>query len=262
MNYREALKNRLEASESKEVIADFLGSQTSIYISINGEGEFPLLESLPYKYFDDQHIIILRSKSIFANKIKVGTSATGFIVVDDGQKMSKKLYGKFICEELSEDSEILNKLLESDDMFKKILAHGAKFLKLKVEKVTVCLNPAEIYDLDNELGPIFAKYSPSGMRRYENSRHVLMTYADRSVIFNCIIEDGVYYTLTKGDSNKIPYIKEGGVCEIFDGKANHFATKIQILDEGKTQEIFGKLDDTNNSFFRDTEGVVALSFCK
>lgn len=262
MNYSDILKNRLDAAESKEAIADFLGAQESIYISIKGDGAFPLLETLPYHYVDHQHIIALTGKSIFANKIKTGTAATGFIVVGERPKTSKKLYGNFICEALSAESELVTKLSESDDMVQKMLAHGVKFFKLNTEKVTVCLNLAEIYDIDNELGPIFAQYSPAGKRRYENSRHVLMTYTDRNVIFNCIVEDGVYYTLTKGDSNKIPYIKEGGICEIFDGKATHFATKIQILDEEKTQEIFKKLDDTNNSYFRNTEGVIALSFCK
>ncbi len=98
-----------------------------------------------------------------------------------------------------------------------MLSHGAKFFELELIEATVYFSGNEIYSLDSEWIPSFYKYTLSGKERFENSRHILMTYADREVIFNVVIEDGVYYTLTKADSNKVEYIKNGGVCKIFDG---------------------------------------------
>ncbi len=76
------------------------------------------------------------------------------------------------------------------------------------------------------------------------------------------VEDGVYYTLTAANSNKVEHIKNGGVCKIYDGRNNHFESKITILSEDKVMKIQGKLRATNNAFFKSTDNLLALSFSK
>ncbi len=45
------------------------------------------------------------------------------------------------------------------------------------------------------------------------------------------------------------------------GKGNHFETVISI-HEDKTDEVFAKLQATNNAYFRENIDLVALSFKK
>ncbi len=259
---KEAIKNRLPISAMKEPIEEFLAYQKELYIAYDTQSVFPDLEMADFRYVAGKMILILTPASMFLPIFKDACQFTGFIFDKEGRglKMGKRVYGQFTGKMLSTDAEILQPLAETDPMMKKMLSHGAKFFLLEGKNVKVYFGHNEIFDLDESMNPSFATIAPNGRKRAENSRHVLMEYEDREVIFNTFIENGVYYTLTKEDSNKVTYIKQGGECKFYDGRDTHFTSKITILSEEKVADIFEKLQETGNSFFRSTEGLIALSY--
>lgn len=261
---KDAMRNRLPVGEMKEPILKFLNEQKELYIAVNNDSVFPELEVADFRMSGETMILVLTPASMFQQILKDGSKFSGFIFDKQGQglKMTKRIYGKFTGHLLSSDDDFLKPLAEVDPMMKKMLSHGAKFFRLSHESMTAYFSGSEIFSLDQGFNPSFAEYSPNGKKRYENSRHVLMEYGDREVIFNSLVEGDTYYTLTKEDSNKISYLKDGGECKFFDGRDNHFTSKMELLDESKTQEIFDKLVATNSSFFKSNEGLVGLCYKK
>lgn len=261
---KDAMKNRLPVAEMKAPIEAFCASQQEIYIAVDTDTEFPNLEVADYRYVDGTHFIILTPASMFLPSMEENDKFTGFIFDKQGKglKMTKRVYGKFTTTALSTQGEFLKKVAETDEMVKRMLTHGAKFFQITPVELTVYFSGSEMFSLDKDMNPSFAKFAPNGKERFENSHHVLMEYEGKEVIFNTIIENGVYYTLTKADSNKIEHIKKGGDCQFYDGRDNHFTSKIEILDDSKIQEIFDKLVATNHAFFKSTDGLVALSYKK
>ncbi|MFI3115623.1 MAG: hypothetical protein R3Y12_05735 [Clostridia bacterium] len=261
---KDAMKNRLPIAEMKEPIEKFLSSQNELYIANNNNSDFPDLEVVDYRYVSGEFIIILTPASIFQNIFKEKCSFTGFIFEKEsrGLKTSKRVYGKFEGTQIDSTADILQTIAETDQMVKKMLSHGAKFYKITPKTMTVYFSQGEIFSMDENMNPSFAPLTPSGKERFEHSRKILMEYEGREVIFNSFIENNMYYTLTKADSNKVNYIKNGGVCQFFDGRDNHFSSKVTILPQEKAEEIFTKLKQTNNSFFKQNEGLLALSFSK
>lgn len=61
------------------------------------------------------------------------------------------------------------------------------------------------------------------------------------MIFNTIVEGKDYFTLTKADSNKISYIKDGGLCQFFDGRDRHFSSTAEILEATQVEILYNKL---------------------
>ncbi len=261
---KDVMKNRLPISEMRLPIENFCKEQKEMYIALNNNTDFPELEVAEYRYAEGEHLLILTPASMFLNKLENGSKFTGFIFDKQGRglKMTKRVYGKFVCEILSVDTTVLKELAQSDDLVKKMLTHGAKFIKLKAESLKVYFSGNEIFDLDENMEPKFAKYAPNGKERFENSRHVLMQYGEKEVIFNTLIENDTYYTLTKTNSNKMKHIKEGKECKFYDGRDNHFTATINILDDSKVEEIFNKLKATNHAYFKTMEGLTALSYIK
>ncbi len=259
---KDAMKNRLPISEMKSPIEKFCEEQKEMYIALNNNTDFPELEVADYRYVEGKHLLVLTPASIFLNKFENGTKFTGFIFDKQGRglKMTKRVYGKFMCEMLSVDDEILKELAKTDMLVKKMLTHGAKFVALKPQSLKVYFGGNEIFDLDQNMVPSFAKFAPNGKERFENSHHVLMEYGDKEVIFNTLIENDTYYTLTKTNSNKMKHIREGKECKFYDGRDNHFTSVMTILDESKVEEIFNKLKATNHSYFKTMEGLTALSY--
>lgn len=240
---KDGMKNRLPIAEMKEPIEKFLKSQSEMNIANNNNTPFPDLEVADYRYVAGQFILILTPASIFLSIFKETCQFTGFIFEKEsrGLKTSKRVYGKFEGTQLETTADILITLAETDMMVKKMLSHGAKFYKLTPKSMTVYFSQGEIFAMDETMTPSFATTSPDGKARFEHSRKLLMEYEGREVIFNAFVEDGVYYALTKEDSNKVNYIKNGGVCQFYDGRDNHFTSCVTILPEEKTQEIFTKL---------------------
>lgn len=261
---KEAMKKRLPIEEMKAPIEAFCESQQEMYIAVSNGSDFPDLEVADYRYAQGKHVLVLTPASIFLTKFKSGDKFTGFVFDKQGRglKMTKRVYGKFICEELNVKSELLQEMAKTDDLVKRMLTHGAKFFTLVPEEMTVFFGGQEIFAMDKDMNPSFAKFAPNGKERFENSRHILMEYGEREVIFNTIVENGIYYTLTKADSNKMNHIKNNGECNFFDGRDNHFTSTMTILSEEKVGEIFDKLVATNHSFFKSIDGLVALSFQK
>ncbi len=262
MNPKDAIKNRKPIGEMREEILAFCELQPNIEVAVNSNTAFPIIEKANYKCIEGKHILLLVGISVLLNVLKDGDEISGLIFDKDGQglKMAKRIYGKFTCKALETSADIIKKAAETDSLYKKMMSHGAKFFEIDLVEATAYFSNSEIYSLDRGWNPSFSKYNLSGKERFENSRHILMTYEDREVIFNVIIEDGVYYALTRADSNKVAYIKNGGICKIFDGRDQQFETEIKILPNEKVTEIDKKLRATNNTFFKDTNHLLALSF--
>lgn len=260
---KDNMKNRLPIGQMKAPIEEFCKSQNELYIALQNNTQFPDLEVVEYRYFEGHHLVILTPASIFLNKLEDGSKFTGFIFDKQGKglKMTKRVYGKFVSKELTTDADILLKVAETDQLVKRMLTHGAKFFELESEELKVFFGGGEIFDMDKDMNPSFAEYSPNGKKRYENSRHVLMEYEDREVIFNTLVNGNVYQTLTKATSNKVDYIKNGGECKFYDGKERHFSSKVKILEDDKVEEIYKKLHDTNHAFFKTMDDLIALEFC-
>ena len=263
MKFSEIIKNKPPVSQAKDIVLQFLTSNTMMSVAYNKNGtasEFPILDMVMYRCLENELFIIIHPGSLLYSVFTNNSSFSGIIAEGEQIKAMKKLQGYFSCEILENDDERLKKLSEKEVMMVNYIKHGCKILKLNIIKAVVTINPAQIYSLDNNLTPTFAKYNFAGKERFENSRHVLMVYENREVIFNTIVENDTYYTLTRSDSNKMEYINNGGICEIYDGKDIHFSTKIKVIPQ--TQEIFDKLVQTNNPYFKENKNITALSFKK
>ncbi|MFI3227172.1 MAG: hypothetical protein R3Y09_07130 [Clostridia bacterium] len=260
MKQHDSFKNRLPITEARGAIIEFLSDKKVINVAISTGDELPIIDSIDYFYINGEHLAVVPPMSKLAKFLGDGSKFSAFVQEGFG-KGAKKFYADFSCALMTGDEKIIDELAETNPMISKMKSHKAKFLKLHIEKGIISLSHAEVYDIGDDLHPTFAKFAPNGRERFENSRQVLMTYLDRNVIFSVIIEDGVYYCLAKADSFKMDHIKNGGICKIYDGRDNHFETVIDIVDDRK-DEIFDKLVATNNAFFKQNEGLVALSFKK
>ncbi len=263
MDMREVLKNRVSADSARDKVIEFCSQQHRLFVATNSEDTYPLLDAVEYVFHNGEQFIVLTPMSVFLNQFVDGSQFSGLLIGDGrGLKMTARLSGNFSCLALETDAPVLLEIAEFNPMVKKMLSHGAKFFKLSVIEATIYFNPGEIFALDNELNTSFATHSPDGRQRFENSRHVLMSYLGKEIVFNVIEENGVYYTLTRASSNKVSHIRAGGECMIYDGADNHFVTNIQILADDEVSVVFNKLSGTNNSFFKNTDGLLALSFSK
>lgn len=263
-NPKDAIKTRPPVEEMRVPIFDFCAQQKELFISLNNDTQFPWLEVADVRLVEGQFILILTPASIFLNKLEDGSQFAGFIIDKEGHglKMTKRVYGNFTCNALSTDADLLKPLAEVDPMVKKMLSHGAKFFTLSFEELLVYFGGGQVYRLDSAFTPSFAPYEPNGRKRYEHSRHVLMEYQGREVIFSSLVEGNTYYTLAKADSNKMTHIKGGGVCKFYDGRDNHFESTVTILPQERVLEIYHRLVETNNAFFKSPENLVALSYHK
>ncbi len=259
MKCKDTFKTRPSIENAKPAITEFFKSQRLINVAINSS-PLPIIDGIDYFFTLSGHVAVIPPMSKIANHIENGSRLSAFIQ-DGFGKGSKKFYAEIICEVADKEDVIIKELLEVNPMMQKMLSHGGKVFKLTFENGIISLSHAEVYNIDSNLNPTFAKLSPNGKERFENSRKVLMQYLDREVIFNVYVENGVYHCLAKIDSRKIEYIKNNGICKIFDGEDNHFETAIQI-DGSKTDVIYEKLKQTNNSFFKENVGLTALSFSK
>ncbi len=264
MSPKDAMKNKKPIEEMKEEILAFCETQPNIEVALNNDTNFPIIEKANYKYIGGKHILLVVGVSRLLDKLNDGSLIAGLIFDKDseGLKSSKRIYGNYKCKAIATTDEFLLEAVKDDKMYTKMLNHGAKFFELELIEGVAYFSGNDIFTLDKDYNPSFAKYTLSGKERFENSYKILMEYEDREVIFNVIVENGVYYTLTSANSNKVEYLKKGGVCKIYDGRDNHFETKIEILSDEKVSEIDSKLNATNNAYFRSTENLLALSFKK
>ncbi|MFI3238587.1 MAG: hypothetical protein R3Y47_11270 [Lachnospiraceae bacterium] len=260
MQQFDRFKNRLPIEEARDSVVEFFKNQRIMNISLATQEQFPVIDSIDYFYFQGEHLAVIPPMSKLAKLLGNGSEFSGFIQEGFG-KGAKKFYAHISATQMDGTEKILEELAVANPMISKMKAHNAKFMKLNFVQATLSLSHAEVYEIDNDLNPTFAKFAPNGRERFEDSRQVLMNYLDRNVIFSVVIEDGVYYCLAKSDSNKMEYIKNGGICKFYDGKNNHFEAVINIVDE-KKDAIFEKLKATNNDYFKQNEGLTALSFTK
>lgn len=260
MKQHEQFKNRLPIHEARSAIVEFLEQQRIMNVAVLGKDGFAVIDSIDYFYFMDQHIAIVPPMSKLANYLEDKSVFSGFIQEGFG-KGAKKFYGQIECNRLTGDENFINELAKTNHMISKMKSHRAKFFQLNFLEATISLSHSEVYNIKNDLQPTFARFAPNGRERFENSRQVLMTYLDRNVIFSVLVEGDTYYCLAKSDSFKMEHIKAGNTCMIYDGKDNHFETVIEIVDD-KKEEIFQKLVATNNAYFKENTGLVALTFKK
>ncbi len=258
------IKQRLPTEEMKPVVEAYFQEQTEIFVAINGNSGFPTIESAEYRYVQGKHYMILNPSSLFVKEFQEGTEFTGYLKNKDGNgiRHTKRAYGHFLCHERSSEDQVFLQLRENDPSIGWMLAEGhrSKCFELGFETITLVLGMGEIFAMDDSMNPTFAPFTPSGIKRYETSRHVLMEYEGKEVMFNTLVKEKQYFTLTRADSNKMDYIKAGGVCKFYDGRDRHFTSKMEILSQEKLEEIHQTLKETNHSYFEQTEGLVALSF--
>ncbi len=258
MDHKQSIKNRPPVAEAKGEVIAFFNELKRLYITCNTGDAFAPIEFAEYRFYDGVQYMILTPMSIFHGVINDGTAVSAVAMVGDSPKMSKKFYAHYTCHAVQVNECGLAELAKTDKFIGHMAQHGAAFFALTMQKGTLVLNPGQMYALDAQLNPSFATQAPNGKPRFEHSRHVLMNYLDREVIFNTVIEDGVYYTLTRSNSNKMAHIQNGGTCEIFDGAGVHFSTVMEVLDDAS--EVFEKLMATNNAFFKENKGLTALRF--
>lgn len=261
MNPRDTFKNRPSIADAKEGIVEFFKSQRVLYTAVaNEKGELPIMDTVDYFYVEGEHLVVCPPMSKVSKQINQDGQFSAFIQEGVG-KGSKKFYASMKASAVENSDEIINAIKEVNPMISKMLAHGGKVQRIGFENALISLSHEEVYEIDSNLVPRFAKFTANGKERFENARKVLMTYCDREVIFNVVIEDETYYCLAKADSNKMGHISTGGVCKIYDGKDNHFETVIKIQQD-KTDEIFENLKSKNNLFFKENNNLIALSFKK
>lgn len=259
MKHHDTFKTRLPMEEARPAIAAFFSEQKTLHVAVAGEG-LPVMDSIDYFYCGGEHIAVVPPMSKMAKLLQDGSQCAAFAQQGFG-KGAKKFYADLTCTVMTGEEAVIGELAITNPMISKMLAHKAKFCKLHLENGIISLSHMEVYNIGDDLHPTFAQFAPNGRERFAHSRQVLMTYLDREVIFSVLVEDGVYSCLAKADSNKMAHIQSGGVCKIYDGKGNHFETVISVVDDRK-DEIFDKLMATNNAYFKENIGLVALSFSK
>lgn len=257
MNHINTFKNRTNETNATEEIKAFFENIKFLTVSALVNDDIQT-DGVEYFYVNGAHIAIVSHNSSFAGKVKNNTKFKAFYQEGVG-KGAKKLYADITCEVIDGTNENVQELAKTHKMINKMIGHKATFLNLTLNQAKLVLTNSEIYDLDSNLKPTFAKNAPNGRERFENSRHILMTYLDREVIFSVIVENDTYYCLAKENSNKMEHIKALKTCKIYDGKGVEFETQIDIVND-KKDEIFEKLVNTNNAFFKQNDGLVALSF--
>lgn len=257
MNHTDIFKNRTNETNAQQSINEFFSSIKFLTTTILVDGQAKV-DGLEYFFIDGEHIAIVSHNSSLLGKFDKNTMLTGFYQ-DGVGKFAKKLYTEMKCEVVGSDNLLVQELAKVNKMIGKMIGHKATFLKLNIMNAKIVLSNSEIYDLDSNLKPTFAKFAPNGKERFENSRHVLMTYQEREVIFSVFVENDRYYCLAKENSNKMQHINNGNIFKIYDGKDVEFETSIEVVND-KKEEIFDKLMKTNNAFFKQNDGLVALTF--
>lgn len=262
----QSMKHRLPVSEMKPVVETFFQEQKEIYLATVGNSQVPSIESAEYRYVAGKHYMILNPGSLFVKEFQEGTVFSGYIKnkASNGFRHTKRAYSQFVCHERSSEDEVFLSLRESDPSIAWMLAEGhrSKCFQLGFDTITLVLGMGEIFSLEEDMEPQFAPYTVTGVKRYENSHHVLMEYCGKKVIFNTLVEGNEYTTLTPKDSNKMEYIQSDGECEFFDGRDRHFTSKMKILSEEQMLDTYQKLKDTNHCYFESSENLVALRFIR
>ncbi len=255
MGKYDIFKNRLSMEEAKGAVLEFCASRKRMYVSLDGG-----VHILEYFYYEKGHYLLVKRASYCYGNIKLGDRISGLICASEAEreKMYQQLRATFLCKQAEE--AVIKGLSGQIPLVKKMMGNGADLFELELVAGKVIWNSMEQFDLDANWNASFAKFAPNGKARYEHSRHVLMSYGEKEVVFTVIVEDGTYYTLTHKNSNKMEYLQQGGTCRIYDGKGYSFSTKMELLPESEVEVVFQKLKDTNNMYFKTTEDLVALAF--
>lgn len=247
----DTIKNRKNQDTAKEYILEFMNTRSRIMINLPMD---PPMEWVELFNYDNHYYIVVPTFSNYHKQIKSGDVFNGMICDDQGQrsKTYTRISGTFKTYSVEDVPPI------KDRMFQKMMHHKMDIFEVKPEKAMAILSMVEMFDLDKEYNPTFAQVGPEGDTRYEYSHMVVMEYNDKNVILNAYINDGVYYALTKKDSNKMEHIQSGGSCRIYDGMGVEFDTVITATD--KVEEIYNELCRTNNAYFKSVDGLIGLEF--
>lgn len=243
------IKNRKNEVNAKEYILEFINTRTRILIHLQAK---PAMEWVELFNYNNRYYIVVPGFSNYHKKIKVGDVFDGMISDDQSgrAKSYTRVSGTFKAHPVDSVPPI------KDKMFQKMMHHKMDIFELKPEKAIAVLSMVEMFDLDCDYNPTYAKIGPSGNPRYESSRLIVMEYAGKNVIFNTYKKEDVYYALTKQDSNKMAHIKSGQSCRIYDGIGVELDVVITTTD--KVEEIYDELRRTNNGYFKSQDGLIGL----
>ena len=122
-------------------------------------------------------------------------------------------------------------------------------------------NVAENFAIGKNLTISGLGNTPSGHKRYENGKYVILQYNKKTAILNVFMDGNDYYSLTRATARKLDHIRENKEVTIFDS-GESFKTKIEILGENDAENVYSLLDSVNNNYFKSPENLVALKFTK
>ena len=264
----EAIRNRISLEEAKPLLSGFCSQFDSIILSTVDQQGYPKIDTVIYHFIEGKHYILIGPELESFHNME-NANVAGMLIPAD--KMSvpaifrKNITYRFSAKEVEEPKKVYQKL--SDDeikTFKHILKqHHGKLFELKVIDGIFNLGFKQSYLIDHQDQVVDLAKGEHGEKQFEHSRLILMRYGDKEKVMSAYVENETYYILTKQKSKKIKYFQKDPVCMIYDGKDNHFRTKVNInTSKQAIEEMFNKFDLTNNNYFNENKDLVLLEFSK
>ena len=264
----EAIRNRISLAEAKLLLSGFCSQFGSIILSTVDQQGNPKIDTVIYRFIDGKHFVLIGPDVESFYNMK-NANLAGMLIPADQLSVPaifrKNITYRFSAKEVEEPNKVYQKL--SDDeikTFKHILKqHHGKLFELKVIDGIFNLGFKQSYLINHQDQVVDLAKGEHGEKQYEHSRLILMRYGDKEKVMSAYIENETYYILTKQKSKKIKYFQKDPICMIYDGKDNHFRTKVNInTSKQAIQEMFTKFDQTNNNYFKENKDLVLLEFSK
>ncbi len=258
MSIYDVMKKRVDRNNVESVLEVFCESQKRIFISVLNQGVQQ--DCVDYVYVNQTHYAIIPKTSFLFNQVKEEVYGMLFEIHEDFDfsMFDKKVMYHFYAHKVELNEQLLIALTSKTPKLKKLLHKQALVLELKVIEGTLYFSNQSCFKITGKDMTIDRCKDGSGHLVSDRARFVVFEYENRQVIFNVIEEDGVYYTLTKKDSNKMQHILSRESCLIYDGK-DVFTTIIEVV-EGKEEWVHEQLEKAKHTYFKNTDGVVALTF--
>ena len=87
----------------------------------------------------------------------------------------------------------------------------------------------------------------------------MFAYDNKERMMSTLVEDNTYLVLAKSNSKKIKYFRNNPVCRIYDGKGVEFEANVAIVeDPTQIADLYDRLTDTHNNFFKTNSNLVLL----
>ncbi len=258
MELIDIIKERVNLSQAKEAYDEFCSTQrVASLVALTGEMDI-FNEFVDYIYCSGKHYIFLK-KEVMLKEIQLTLykqSSLPILAFDKKVKLNASLT------KIAMNDAVIKEMVMLRPKIKKLIFQNMMIYQVVVNNGKLSFSKSEIFDINHDNAISDYSILDNGKKVDITTRYVIFEYENRQVIFNVYVENEIYYTLTKKDSNKIKYIQSGKECTIYDGKGNVFTTTIEIMEDNQVDWLFSTLESNNGGYFKENKDLVALCFKK